>query len=384
MKRYFMYSALFFGLTFGSCKTISTTVSFENKRTPLNPLAHRGVDQYNPAVVLTYREEVEQQKSEHQAEVNKITAQYEADLAEFQSKSIAERELLGLTPPKLRLPEEPAFPYLYNEEELAKKIAIEGMEKGNQNALEIYVQYEPLEFDTPKLNTNTRKRKKDEVEYVDTLYSYSVRIKQPVSIYAVSPLGDEYLEYVSPTTNWSNVRGASVKDSVEAFDHLLGTIEAREKRIGHDHIQHVNNDLNSQFGTVNLSYRVTLYSRKPSNKYNYDDLDQAKTHAERGLHLLLKNKNQGIEELNKAYVIWTEAAKEHNRSGKGRINHKVMRGILKNLIIASIFTENWDAVDHFIREIEKMKLSGSDKREVRYLKNKYNDLKARYDALKLD
>jgi hypothetical protein len=369
---------------FISCKTISTNIQFENKRTPLNPIAHKGVDQFNPSVQLTYREYVEEQKLQYQQNVDQINMQYQADLEDYKSKTVEERAALGLTPPKLKLPEEPQLPVLYDEEALANKIDIQGMDRGNNNALTVVVFYEPIEYGQPTLNESTRKRKKNEEEFVDTLYRYTIPIKQPVSIYAASPLGEEYNEFVPTTLDWKKVRGPKKRDSITAYNEMITALEEREQKLGDELIQDVNTELNSQFGTVKIQYSVTLYSRKPSKKFTYTDLDQAKVYAEKGLQLLLKEKNKGIEEINRAYMIWTRALSEHQPNGKGRITHKVKRAILKNLIVASIFTENWAGAEQFIQAMEQMKLSGGDKRELGYLKSKYQDLKARYDALNLN
>jgi len=367
-----------------SCKTISTNIQFENKRTPLNPIAHKGVDQFNPSVQLTYREYVEEQKFKHQQKVDQIKMQYQAEQEDYKSKTVEERAALGLVPPKLKLPEEPQLPVLYDVEALANKIDIEGMERGNNNALTVVVFFEPIEYGQPTLKESSRKRTKDEVEYVDTFYRYTIPIKQPVSIYAASPLGQEYNEFIPSTLSWKEVRGPKKRDSITAYNEMITALEQREQTLGNELIQEANKDLNSQFGTVKMQYSVTLYSRKPNKKHSYTDLDQAKVFAEKGLKLLLKDKNKGIEEINQAYVIWTKALSEHQPNGKGRITHKVKRSILKNLIVASIFTENWAGVEQFIQEMEQMKLSGGDKRELGYLKSKYQDLKARYDALNLN
>ncbi|MEX2484373.1 MAG: hypothetical protein WED10_07435 [Brumimicrobium sp.] len=139
MKTFFTLLGLSALFIFTGCGTKYQTVSFEKKRTPLNPIAHKGVVNYNPNVVLSYAENALIEKEEYEAEVEKIKTQYEKAVEKYNNANPAERITQGLTQPQLVLPPQPELPYIYNEKDLSSRIKIEGMERGTQNALDINV-----------------------------------------------------------------------------------------------------------------------------------------------------------------------------------------------------------------------------------------------------
>lgn len=377
---------LYFGIlisvfAFTSCGPKFQSVSFVNKRTPLNPIAHRGVTNYNVVAELIYAIEVERQLQNYEQEVARVQQAYKEELDEYNSKSAAERIVLGIKKPELNLPPRPYVPYLYNEKELANRISIEGMNKGTENALQIKLEYFGFEEQNPKQSSKTKKTKKDDVEKIDTTYTYSAKVRHPMDVIALSPEGEEYKKQLKAAYNWRTLSSKAFSDSARAYNDLIDKIESAEEQIAIVNTDEANKLLNSEFGTQDVRYTVKIYTFKSNKRNDYSDLDQASTTAQYGFKVLNDNRNEGIENLNQAFMIWKNAADEYY-NGKGRIKDKVMKGILKNLIVVSTFTENWEAGLKYMIQLENMKLKSRDRRDLSALKHRYNDLKSRYDALK--
>ena len=381
MKNIYVLLPVLVILIFGSCKTVTNSVSFVNKRTPLNPIAHRGVTHYQVVAELMYAQAVEQELIAYQNEVARRQDEYRKAMEEYNSKTAAERIVLNIQKPELVLPDRPFVPFMYDERDLASRVSIAGMERGDVNPLHIRLEYMGFEEQAPKLNTTTKKRKKDDVEYIDTNYHYTVGVRHPLIIRASAPNGEKYEVSVAAANRWKTLKGKSFSDSARAFNSMIDAIEEEEKKIAFANTNEANKILNSQFGTKDVNYTVRLYTFKSSRKHDYSDLDNALNIAQYGLSVLNQDRNDGVDNINQAFIIWREATKEYGVR-RGRIDDKVMKGILKNLIVAATFTENWEEGLRYIIQLENMKLKGSDRSELRGLKIRFNDLKSRYDALK--
>lgn len=375
-----LYTTALAGLLY-SCGTQYQSITFDKKRTPLNPIAHKGVIHYNTNVVLTYAEEARQAQTEYETTVLRNKQQYQEALEKYNNATPAERVLQGLTKPELILPPEPELPYLHDENALAQKLKIEGMTRGTQNALNVTAFYTGYSISNKKVEKTTKKRKKDGVEYVDTVYVGQAQVKNPVRLHVEAAGSPEYNQMVSETVSPQQLKTSAFTDSLTASKNLASQIEKAEKSLPNSHITPINRLLDSQFGTKDVRYNVKLFKYKSNKKHDYTDLDNAVIQAQMGFKLLNSEPNKAYEKLAKAYDIWTAALKEHSSYRKARINDKVKQGILVNLFALSIFTDNWDGALKYMTELDNMKLKSAYAAEFNRLKGIYNDLKKRYDAL---
>lgn len=373
-----LYTLFMIALLGTSCGTIENSVSFKNKRTPLNPIAYNGIRNYTVTTKLSYMEEANRQRAAFQAKVDELKEQYEKELKEYNQTPLIERVALGMKKPVLVLPRAPKLPYEYSTEELSSKIAIEGLNKGTENALQVTLDFKGFEVQDPKKNIITKKRKKDEIEYVDTTFNYSVNVKHPVVVNVEAPSGETFQRTVSKTASWKSIKGTASADTSKAFNNLLNKIDNEEKQIALTNTTHVNNLLNSEFGTTDVRYSVTLYTYKSNKKKDYSDLDQAMNLAEYGLKTVNENPNKAIEEMNKAFLIYQDAIKEYDQGYSKRMNDKVARGVLQNIIVVSLFTQNWEAAEKAVIRLDRLNPKGSELRSFNHLKRLLKDLKARY------
>ncbi len=377
-------SLLLISLTAGvitSCGVEYQAISFDKKRTPLNPIAHKGVVNYNTSVVLSYAEAARQAQKEYETTVARNTQQYQTALDKYNNATVAERILQGLTKPELILPPQPETPYLHNEAQLAQQLKIDGMTRGTQNALEVTAFYLGYEVQNPKVEKTTKKRKKDGVEYVDTVFVGQANVKNPVRLHVAAAGSQEYNQMVSETNGFRTIKTTTFPDSTSAQLKLNAQINQTEQTLPQGHIAHINKLLNSQFGTKDVNYSVKLFKYKTNKNHNYSDLDNAVIQAQMGFKLLNAEPNKAYEKLANAHGIWTSALGEHDSYKKARINDEVKQGILVNLYALSIFTDDWDGALNYMTQLDNMKLKSAYAAEFNRLRGIYNDLKKRYDAL---
>lgn len=383
MYRFLVYIVLFaIASSFlSSCKSTAIPVDFTYTRTPLMPVKYRGITEYSPEAQLLYEEQIQAIEAGYEKEVEFARLKYQQELKQFQERTLAERVLQQTPEPQLELPPAPTLPFRHNTEELANHLKVAGMTRGEIQPVRIVLQVDAFEFTDLKLNVNTRKRKKDGVEIIDSTYNYTARIKQDLAIYAKTPFGEEYHEFIPETQKHRLIRGRVASDTLTAYNNMMVELQSRERNLVYDNIIHVNDLLNSLFATVEVNYKVELHEPKNTNKHDYSDIARGVQLAKNGLNSIKSNPNEAIENMNEAYVIWQNAFQEFSRTGKGRMTTEVTKAVLKNLILVSIFTENWDGALYFKNELKRFKLSGKDRRDLATLDEKYHDLRSRYEAL---
>ena len=367
-----------------SCGTPLQTVTFKYKRTPLNPIAyHQGVVTYNPKVELTYALSAQNERDLYELEVARRRQVYEDSLILFNNTPLAERIIKGMKQPVFIMPTPPQMPYMYDAADVASKIKIDGMSRGDSNALIIYVYLEGYQIGSIDKKINTKKKKENEVEYIDTTFNYIGNVKHEIRLYAQVQNGTdaEYNAYVPNTQKYSKLNGKAFKDTLNAYDDVIKKIKAKEQTIVYDNVNHINNLLNSEFGTSDVQYSALLHAPKSTSKRDLSDLDDAILQARMGFEYLSSDPNKGLEYMTKAILIWESALKEYSGSKKARISPIVAKAILKNATAAAIYTNNWEYSLMYMNKLRSMKLSSSDQSHLNSLNNQFNDLKKRYDAL---
>jgi hypothetical protein len=367
-----------------SCGTPIQTVSFNYKRTPLNPIAyHQGVTTFKPQVELTYAQNAEMERELYEQEVARLRKVYEDSLVIYNNTPLAQRIVLGMKPPTFVMPVPPTMPYMYDAADLASKISIDGMTRGENNPLLINVFLEGYQVGKIDKNVKTKKRKQNEIEYIDTTYSYSAKVKHEARLYAqvMNGTAAEYNHYVPATQNFKTISGKAFKDTLNAYDDIIATIKAEEQKIAYDNITHINVLLNSEFGTSEMKYSAQLHAPKSSKKRDLSDLDDAIVQARMGFEYLSSDPNKGVDYMNKAIGIWESAMREYSGSKKARISPDVLKAILKNAATVAIYTNNWEFALKYMNQLKGMKLKSSDQGHLSALNARYTDLKKRYDAL---
>lgn len=369
---------LFIGLF--SCKAIEKKVVFDNKRTPINPIAHKGYNYYQIQLNHNYSKRYEAAMEEYRKDVLNLTMAYTKSMELYNQYTEAERIAQQIGRPVLLLPNEPKRPVSVDENEFLKGVKIEGMDEGATNPLIFQVELEGFEWQNPTRRIKTQKNK-DNPQLADTFYYYNANARYILDVIVKKPEGDQITLSVNDSRKWSTVRGRDAIDTVSAYNNLLSSIETEEKNIIGKARTNLNAFLNSEFGTTDVRYSVTLYSFKSNKKKDYSDLDLALATAESGLRSLTIDRNEAFEQLNQAIVKWDMAANEYRQNLGDRIKDKQMKGILLNLITACTFTQNWEMGQRYMNEYNSMKLSGTDHSRLSAIKSTYDDLKKRYKVM---
>lgn len=381
MKLLFGSLLIFTVLFISSCGSSYKAVAFKKMRTPLNPLAHKGVNEYTPVAHIEYAQQALLAREHYNREVQKRTKEYEEALKRYNEATIVERITQGLVKPELILPEAPFMPYIINSAELENKINIEGMQKSTGNGLMVNVYVEDFQYSKLTINDTVKKSVKDGVEQIDSIYSASAEVFQPLRLKVVAPNGESYSNQITTSRKPKKISTQNFYTRHKAENKIYELIHKEEQNLYLSNVTTVNQVLNDQFGTQLVSYTVHLFQVN-SDKHDYSDLKQANILAQIGFKQLHENPNKAYENLAQAYGIWKAALKEHDSYKKARINDKVKQGLLINLLATATFTDNWTEVVEFNTLLENMKLTGATTTEFRRLKTIQNDLKKRHDAIR--
>ena len=300
----------------------------------------------------------------------------------FNNATIAERISQGLTKPQLIFPVKPPEPpYLYNQTTIANKIKIQGMKEGATNALEINVYLNGFDKKGVDVVKSTRKKEKNGVEVVDTVYNGQAKVRHDLSLLVKAPNGEKYSNELQETKQYQSIKTVAKTSKDEVERDLEDEIESKEKSIVYDNINIVNRVLNSQFGTQIVKYTVKLFTIDSDKDHDYSDLRKANIDAQVGFKLLNSEPNKAYKKLGSSFQTWKTALAEYSDYKDARINDKVKQGLLINLFATSIYTDNWSGAIQYMTELENMKLKASTNAELARLKGIYNDLKKRYEVL---
>ncbi|HLV41461.1 MAG TPA: hypothetical protein VKY37_04220 [Brumimicrobium sp.] len=348
-------------------------------RTPINPIAHKGINEYTPIAHLEYAQQPLLEQEYYNREVEKRKEDYKQAVERYNNATIVERITQGLVKPELVLPEAPIIPYMINKSQVENMIKIEGMQKSNGNGLLVNFYFEGFNYSQVNVKDSLRKSVKDGVQSIDTVYSSSAEVRHPLRINVVAPNGESYGNQIATSREYKKLKTQNYASRNSAENKIYELIQKEEQSIYLKSIEEINLVLNNQFGTKLMSYTANLYQIK-SDKHDYTDLEEASLLAQKGFKLLHANPNQAYEHLSQSYVIWKAALNEHQPDKKARINDKVKVGLLINLLTTAIYTDNWtDAIEYNI-VLDNMKLGAQAATELMRLKTIQSDLKKRHDA----
>lgn len=371
-------------LIFVACSSKKMAVSFQFKRTPLNPIAyHEGVSNYFVVVDSRYSDQYQQALADFTKETQRLKREHDSLVVVYNATFNRQRVLEGLTEPQLVLPNPPPSPFKpTNFDALAQLVHIQGMQRGSENALFIRAEFQGLE----KGKTSSSKKavkSKEENTPMDTTMQFSIPVKNPILLRVEAPNRSEPIiaGLVTSTNRFKSVQGKALIDTTESRKTFQDALQKEEQEIFRKNMLELNDMLNSEFGTSVVQRNAQLEVFESNKNHSYDDLVMANDFLKMGLILLSGNRNEAFQNINAALVIYRTEMAQYNASKKSRINPNIMKSILKNATVASIYSENWESALSYLNQLKTMKLKSADKADVGRLTSEYNDLKARFDAL---
>ncbi|MBT8327744.1 MAG: hypothetical protein KJP21_08470, partial [Bacteroidia bacterium] len=200
-----------------------------------------------------------------------------------------------------------------------------------------------------------------------TVYYYITKYKRPVYLNLAyngetlhSGLFGESGEYVSQESSGSpsmkNLERETVTNALEAVSEYI----------------------NEKYGYSPMQEKTTIFHVK-NKKGAYDDLESAKDFALAGIAAL--ENNQVNEDLTEAINIWkSEYGEADLEDKKARVNAKVAKAILWNLVAVSRMTNNIEDAKTYLAAIEEMKLNYNDKTWVKDYTAKIEESEKRLSA----
>jgi hypothetical protein len=142
-------------------------------------------------------------------------------------------------------------------------------------------------------------------------------------------------------------------------------------------LRNINKFLNDEYGYVNVDRSVPLYYVK-NKKGEYDDIEKAKDFAASGYKNYTEHEEDAVKDLQSAIDIWEKTMTEVNYDdSKARIDEKVGMAVMKNLIVSSIFTRQFEKAEKYMGDFKSRRLNYDDKQFLEYYQQASADLKAR-------
>lgn len=342
----------------------------------------------HPRAIEESKIQYEKALADYDYEVEQARENFKLETEAYNQLSMVERLAAQDSKPRLNLPRKPTYyeppvpvyrapdlsrSIVYDREVLASSyLALDGYSKAEANA-ENVLSGEVVFYDFEKMESERKVEEKmvynskTKVREKRTTVFYLTSYKRPV-YFNLKFNGSQLHDGIYGNTSAYTVhRSNNVPDM---FNFEKRTIE--EGLLG---IKAYVCDKYCQTPIdVNASVRFVK-----NKKGEFDDLEEAKDFAVSGYN----NFEYGVEneDLTEAINIWKEAMEESNpEDRKARINAKVTKAILLNLVEASLVLNDPNGALTYLSQMKKVKLNASEKRTVKALENTIADRKLRLTA----
>ncbi|WP_303924183.1 hypothetical protein [Draconibacterium sediminis] len=348
-------------LTFVSLLTLQAQnvdkekISYTYLRNPIEKL-DASIKKYNVEVDILWIQREQNKLAEYEMELAKAEEEYQAEMETYNNKSLgkvlAERALIGegKKPEKrfVKKPETLAIPELSI---LESKIALDGYDKGTDDAILIKVTYKEIACSAP---IDAPKEKNGE--------SYKLRkvkVQQPVEVSLITSDGNVLYTEVIKKSNYEHeiLAPQGIKDS-EWDKYVENTWPAYFNSQLSAYLEslatEVNELINYKFGYSNVKRYTELY-KGDGKKYSYDSHLLTLRKAQRAYEGLLTDSQESVNQLKESIAEWSEEIKEADPSDKkARINSEVQQALLINIIEAYVMTGNYNEATDICDKIELM------------------------------
>lgn len=376
----------------GSVNTYSTTVTtpYLKDDSTFRKIAEekyqQDVQNYPNVLKQSQKEYDQMLTGEYARLVQDAKDRYKLESEEFNKMSGLERLALIDKKPVLRMPEKPYYVrpqeprmesvntgdvIIFNPETLAKNyIKLNGFGEGS-NGLKIDITFKGFEYIDPVAaivdveNYNPQTKEK----FITKQTQFVTKFRHP-TVVKVKLNTETLMDGVFEQTGALQVMTTSSKPTRIYI----------EKQEVDKIMSRINSYLNDQYGYTKVTRNAVLYTVKNKNG-EYDDVEKAKDFAASGYKNYTEHQEDAIKDIENAIDLWEKTIIEVNYDdSKARIDEKVGTAILKNLIFATIITNDFDKADKYIGEFKKLRLSYDDKQFVDEYEKIKMDLKARFNG----
>lgn len=195
-------------------------------------------------------------------------------------------------------------------------------------------------------------------------------------------------KYRHPTMLQVSVDGKNLSSGIfqETSEFQIKTTSSKPTRIYIERqeietiMANINNYLNDQYGYTKLNRYAVLYSVK-NRKGEYDDVEKARDFAISGYKNYTEHQEDAVKDITNAIAIWEKTITEVNYDdSKARIDEKVGTALLKNLIFATIMTNEFSKANKYLTDFKLLRLSYDDKQFADTYEKIAADLKTRFEG----
>jgi len=416
MKKNILILALFFGLFVSNAQNIqNSSVSFTQTLFPKKTLP-ANVKNYNVVVTTPYLKddssfrkiaEEKYQKDlidfpnvikaaeknytevtlvEHSKKVAEAKEIFKLESEQFNKMSTLERLALIDKKPVLRIPEKPYYyapqpprvesinvgdVIIYNPETLAKSyIKLNGFGDGT-DGIQIKIDFKGFEYVEPVAtlvnveNFNPQTKEKFYTKQTQFVTKY----RHPTMLQVIVDGKNLSSGILQGTSEFQTKNTSSKPTRIYIERQEIETI-----------MSNINNYLNDQYGYTKVNRYAVLYSVK-NKKGEYDDIEKARDFAISGYKNYTEHQEDAVKDIANAIAIWEKTMTEVNYDdSKARIDEKVGTALLKNLIFATIMTNEFGKANKYLTDFKLLRLSYDDKQFADSYEKIAADLKSRFEG----
>ena len=322
----------------------------------------------------------------HNRKVEEAKERYKLESEQFNKMSTLERLALIDKKPVLQIPQRPVYiapqpprvesinvgdVIIYNPETLAKSyIKLNGFGDGT-DGIQIKIDFKGFEYVEPvatlvsveNYNPQTKEKFYTKQTQFVTKYRHPTMLQVIVDGKNLSPgIFQGTSEFQIKTTSSKPTRIYIERQEIETI------------------MANINNYLNDQYGYTKLNRYAVLYSVK-NKKGEYDDIEKARDFAASGYKNYTEHQEDAVKDIANAIAIWEKTITEVNYDdSKARIDEKVGTAILKNLIFATIMTNEFVKANKYLTDFKLLRLSYDDKQFADSYEKIAADLKSRFEG----
>ena len=322
----------------------------------------------------------------HNRKVEEAKERYKLESEQFNKMSTLERLALIDKKPVLQIPERPVYVapqpprvesinvgdvIIYNPETLAKSyIKLNGFGDGT-DGIQIKIDFKGFEYVEP-------------VATLVNVENYNPQTKEKF----YTKQTQFVTKYRHPTMLQVSVDGKNLSSGIfqGTSEFQIKTTSSKPTRLYIERqeiesiMSNINNYLNDQYGYITVNRYAMLYSVK-NRKGEYDDIEKARDFAISGYKNYTEHQEDAVKDIANAIAIWEKTMTEVNYDdSKARIDEKVGTALLKNLIFATIMTNEFVKANKYLTDFKSLRLSYDDKQYADSYEKIAADLKSRFEG----
>ena len=322
----------------------------------------------------------------HNRKVEEAKERYKLESEQFNKMSTLERLALIDKKPVLQIPQRPVYVapqpprvesinvgdvIIYNPETLAKSyIKLNGFGDGT-DGIQIKIDFKGFEYVEPVAtlvnveNFNPQTKEKFYTKQTQFVTKY----RHPTMLQVIVDGKNLSSGIFQGTSEFQTKNTSSKPTRIYIERQEIETI-----------MSNINNYLNDQYGYVTVNRYAVLYSVK-NRKGEYDDVEKARDFAVSGYKNYTLHQEDAVKDIANAIAIWEKTMTEVNYDdSKARIDEKVGTALLKNLIFATIMTNEFVKANKYLTDFKLLRLSYDDKQFADSYEKIAADLKSRFEG----